>query len=82
MEVLNKPPQQVKGPYVLEAQSVTISLSGSLAEVKEFLRLLNAENKLLMCRRLSLKPVPEGSQVMFELELLLLELTYAPPSVA
>ena len=82
LQVPNKSSQEVKGPYVLESQAITISLTGSLANVKQFMHLLAEEHRLIHTRRLSLKPSPDAAQITLELEILLLELDYVQPPAA
>ena len=82
LQVLNKSSHELKGPYVLDSQAMTISLLGTSANVKQFLRLLTDEKRLIHTRRLSLKQTPESAQIVLELEILLLELDYVQPPAA
>ncbi len=81
---LAKASQEPKGPYVLESQGLVISISGSFAEVKQFLHLLAGERRMIQTRRLTIKSGSGGqeSQVVLELDVLLLELSYVQQGVA
>jgi hypothetical protein len=74
--------QEVQGPYVLAAQSFTVSVSGRLENVKQFFKRLFDQRLIMHTMRLNLKPSSEGSEVVLELEILLFEVTHAQRTVA
>ena len=66
-------------PYDLTTQSIRLTLSGTLAEVREFLEQLEAQEHLLHTRRFRLRPEDQsGQEVVLELEIMLFHLGPRP----
>ena len=82
LSALERPAQETRSPYLLGVQSMSISVSGPLASVKQFLKLMRDERRLIHTKRVALQPAAEPSEVVLEMEVLLFELTYEKPPAA
>jgi hypothetical protein len=82
LATIDRPAQEARSPYRLGVQTMNISVSGSLAGAKEFLKSLRAEDRMIHTKRISLQPAAKPTEVVLEIELFLFELSYEkPPSV-
>ena len=69
-------PDDGKGPYQLRSQELTVSLSGSLPAIKEFLRKLEAMNLLIHTRQCNVGASGAGgSEINLDLTLQLFDLS-------
>ena len=78
MEPPESKPKKIESPYSLTMHQLTISVSGTLAGIKDLLNQLGSSGWLIQRRSLSLNPVRENrNQVVMDLELMLFDLTTA-----
>ncbi|NQU20727.1 MAG: hypothetical protein HQ567_05540 [Candidatus Nealsonbacteria bacterium] len=64
--------------YVLKMQSLSVSVSGALPEVKRLLTQLHSTNRLIQCRKFSIAPSHDSrKEVVLNLELMLFDLSKA-----
>ncbi len=82
LATLEKPGAELQGPYALGAQSFTLSVSGKLTDLKEFLNRLADQRLMLHTARLAVRPAADNSDIVLEMELLLFEVSRVQPPTA
>lgn len=70
--------KKLDSPYLLEMQPLSVSVSGTLSEVKHLLAQLHSTDRLIQCRNLSVSSSSDNrKEVVLNLELMLFDLTKA-----
>jgi hypothetical protein len=82
LATLEKAAAELQGPFALGAQSFTLSVSGELADLKEFLNRLADQRLMMHTARLIVRPATDNSDTVLEMELLLFEVNRAQPPTA